>query len=39
MDFHFHNRQYVTPPASLTKFLLHPYYGDRKSIELSTLKR
>ncbi len=35
MLLHFHNAEYVTPPGSLSQLLSHPYYGDRKSIEIS----
>lgn len=35
MDLHFRNDQYVTPPGSLSQLISHPYYGERKSIEIS----
>lgn len=35
MELHFYKDEYVTPPGSLTQLLSHPYYGDRKGIELS----
>lgn len=35
MKLYFHNDEYVTPPGSLSQLLSHPYYGDRKSIEIS----
>jgi hypothetical protein len=35
MKLHFRNDEYVTPPGSLYQILSHPFYGDRKSIEVS----
>lgn len=35
MKLHFLNDEYVTPPGSLRQLLSHPYYGDKKSIEIS----
>lgn len=35
MKLHFHNDEYVTPPGSLSQLLSHPYYGGRKSLEIS----
>lgn len=35
MELHFYNDEYITPPGSLSQLLSHPYYGNRKSIELS----
>jgi len=35
MKLHFRNDEYATPPGSLSQLLSHPYYRERKSIEIA----
>lgn len=35
MKLHFNNDKYVIPPGSLNQLLSHPYYRNRKGIEIS----
>jgi len=34
MKLHFQNDEYIILLGSLSKLLFHPYYGDKKSIEV-----